>query len=197
MEPLSDESLVTLVADGEIRAFSILYDRYSGRIHAWAAQVLGSDQAEDAIQEIFLLVWRRAGQYDPSRGSFRAWFMAVARHEILRELRKTSAQGRVTAADEIDRLFERLGEPGLDPADQAADRSLLPEVSAALSAMPPEQRRALILAYFAGLSQSEIAAQLGIPLGTVKKRIRLGLAKLRSSVLRGEEDPPVQETTIR
>jgi RNA polymerase sigma-70 factor, ECF subfamily len=197
VEPPSDESLARLVADGDIAGFSILYDRYAGRIHAWAAHVLGSDRAEDAIQEIFLLLWRRAGQYDPGRGSFRSWFMAVARHEILRELRRTSAGGRVAAADEIDRLFEQMGETGPDPAKQTADRSLLPAVSEALRAMPAEQRRALVLAYFGGLSQSAIAARLGIPLGTVKKRIRLGMARLRGAVLPGEQGPPAQETTLR
>jgi len=197
VEPLSDEFLVSRVADGEIEAFSVLYDRYAGRIHSWAAHVLGSDQAEDAIQEIFLLLWRRADRYDPGRGSFRAWFMTVARHEILRQLSRSSTRSRATAAEDIDRLLQRLGETGPDPAEQTTDRSLLPEVAAALRAMPPEQRRALVLAYFGGLSQSAIATELGVPLGTVKKRIRLGLAKLRGAVRRGEEDPPVRETTIR
>jgi RNA polymerase sigma-70 factor (ECF subfamily) len=197
VEPLSDEALARQVADGDMAGFSVLYDRSAGRIHAWAAHVLGSDRAEDAIQEVFLLLWRRAGQYDPGRGSFRAWFMAVARHEILRELRRASAGGRVAAADEIERLFERLGETGPDPALQTVDRSVLPVVSAVLQAMPAEQRRTLVLAYFGGLSQSMIAAQLGIPLGTVKKRIRLGMARLRSAVLPDEQGPPARETTIR
>ncbi len=191
----TDDALVAEVAAGDLAAFSVLYDRYAGRIHAWAAHVLGSDRAEDAIQEIFLLLWRRAGQFDPSRGSFAAWFMTLARHEILRQLRKQAASERVAAAEEIERLFELRGEAASDPADQAADRAAVPDLWTALREMPSEQRRALILAYFGGLSHSEIAEQLGLPLGTVKKRIRLAMAKLRAAVVRGEEDPPGWEST--
>ncbi len=191
----TDESLAAKVAAGDLDAFSALYDKYAGRIYAWAAHVLGSDRTEDAIQEIFLLLWRRVDQYDPSRGSFAAWFMTLARHEILRELRKHSASELAAAAEEIDRLFERRGEMAADPADQAIARAGLPDLQAALREMPSEQRRVLILSYFGGLSHSMIAEHLGIPLGTVKKRIRLAMAKLRAAYMRGDEDPPVSEST--
>ncbi len=195
MEHQTDEWLVAEVAAGEVAAFSALYDRYAGRIHAWAAHVLGSDRAEDAIQEIFLLLWRRAAQYDPGRGSFAAWFMTVARHEILRQLRQHSTSERVAAADEIEHLFELRGDAAADPADQADDRAAVLGLWAALREMPSEQRQVLILAYFGGLSHSAIADQLGLPLGTVKKRIRLGMAKLRGALLRGDEDPGALEST--
>jgi len=191
----TDESLAAKVAAGDVDAFSALYDRYAGRIYAWAAHVLGGDRSEDAIQEIFLLLWRRADQYDSSRGSFAAWFMTLARHEILRELRKHSTSELAAAAEEIERLFDRRGDMAADPADQAVARAGLPELRTALREMPSEQRRVLILAYFGGLSHSMIAEHLGIPLGTVKKRIRLAMAKLRAAYLRGDEDPPVREST--
>ncbi len=195
MDRHTDEALAAEVAARDLGAFSLLYDRYAGRIHSWAAHVLGSNLAEDAIQEIFLLLWMRAGQFDPGRGSFAAWFMTLARNEIVRQLRKLAASERVAAAEEIERLFERRGEAASDPADQAIERAAVPDLWTALREMPSEQRRALVLAYFGGLSHSEIAAQSGLPLGTVKKRIRLAMAKLRAAVVRGEEDPPASEST--
>jgi RNA polymerase sigma-70 factor (ECF subfamily) len=188
LKQLTDEQLVAGAAAGDVTAFSALYDRYGGRIHAWAAHVLGSHRAEDAIQEVFLLLWRRAGQYDPTRGSFAAWFLTLARHEILRQVRKHSIPERMAAAEEIERLLERAGEPGADPADEAIARAAVPELLAALRSMPAEQREALVLAYFGGLSQSAIAERLGIPLGTVKKRIRLAMMKLRAAMVGGDED---------
>jgi RNA polymerase sigma factor (sigma-70 family) len=189
----TDEDLACAVAEGETAAFSALYDRYAVRIQAWASRVLGSDRAEDAIQEIFLLLWRRARQYDPARGSFAAWFFTLARHEILRELRKYSVAERWAAGEEVDRLFEQPWEAA-DPADAAAARAAIPEIRAALRSMPAEQRQALVLAYFGGLTHSEIAGRLGIPLGTVKKRIRLAIARLRAAVASGHEDPRARMT---
>lgn len=182
-------------AAGDVAAFSALYDRYAGRVHAWAAHVLGNNGAEDAVQEVFLLLWRRAGQYDPTRGSFAAWFLTLARHEILRQLGKQTIAERMAAAEEIERLLERAGETGADPAAEAIARAAVPELRAALRSMPAEQRQALVLAYFGGLSQSAIAEQLGIPLGTVKKRVRLALMRLRAAMVSGSEDPRVREST--
>ena len=197
MKPGSDEFLVGEVAAGQVAAFSTLYDRYAGRVNAWAAHVLGSDGAEDAIQEIFLLLWRRADQFDPNRGSFAAWFMTLARHEILHQLRRRPRGERLAGADEIERLFERRGDSVADPADQAAAYAVMPALWNALLGMPSEQRRVLVLAYFGGLSHSLIAEQLGIPLGTVKKRIRLAIAKLRAAVHVDDEDPSAWESTNR
>src|SRR5258708_19790527 len=191
----TDDALAAEVAARDRAAFSVLYDRYAGRIHAWAAHVLGSDRAEDAIQEIFLLLWMRAGQFDPSRGSFAAWFMTLARNEIVRQLRRLAASERVAAAEEIERLFELRGEAAADPADQVSDRAAVPDLWTALREMPSEQRRVLILPYFGGLRHSETSAHSRLPLGTVKKRIRLAMAKLRAGVVRGEEDPPASEST--
>jgi RNA polymerase sigma-70 factor (ECF subfamily) len=194
LEHPSDEDLVAATAAGETTAFSALYDRYAGRVHAWAAHMLGTDRAEDTIQEIFLLLWRRAGQYDPERGSFGAWFWTLARHEIMHALRKRSGSERMAAAEEVERLFEHSGEAATDPADIAIARAVVPEVLVALRSMPAEQRQALVLAYFGGLSHSVIAERLGIPLGTVKKRIHLAMAKLRASVAGGGKDPAARES---
>jgi RNA polymerase sigma-70 factor (ECF subfamily) len=121
----------------------------------------------------------------------------LVRFELLRELRKRSAAERVAATEEIERLFERYGDAAADPADLAAAHAAMPELWTALRAMPSEQRRALLLAYFGGLSHSLIAEQLGIPLGTVKKRIRLAMAKLRAALREDDEDPAAWGSTNR
>ncbi len=181
IEP-SDEALATRVADGDLAAFGTLYDRYAGRTYAWAAHLLGVPEADDVIQEVFVQLWDKAGQFDPARGRFGAWFGAIARHEILRRARRRGRERRFTAAEEIDELLAHT----VDPAPSVESRAWIAERDATLAAavrdLPPDQRRVIVLAYFGGLSQSEIAAATSIPLGTVKKRTRLGLAKLRGAL---------------
>ncbi len=175
----SDESLVARVGVGDVAAFGALYDRYAQRIFAWSAHLVGAAEAEDVVQEIFLRLWERAGQFDARRGRFSWWFMAIARHHLMGQLRRRSAHQRLIAADEIERVLAGAIAPGRTPEDLAASQEGAGAVLAGLATLPAEQRRVLVLAYFAGLSQSAIARVTGAPLGTVKKRTRLGLQKLR------------------
>jgi RNA polymerase sigma-70 factor (ECF subfamily) len=176
----SDGALAARVAERDLEAWSCLYDRYAPSVYAFAAHMLGRDHAEDVIQEAFLRLWRNAGRYDPERGAFSAWFYAVVRHRIQDELRQRRRDERLMVAGDADDLLAETPIPGIDVDETVAQRERGRAVLRALQSLPPDQRRVLVLAYFgAGLSQSSIADYLDCPLGTVKKRTRLGLEKLR------------------
>lgn len=179
---LGDEALAALVSQRDVVAFSVLYERYSQSVYAFAAHTLGAKDAEEVVQEVFLRLWQRASQFDPARGSFGAWFMAAARHRIVDDLRRRNNQKALGAADEIERVLMRAIDPLANVEQEAVLRERNAEVLLAVRELPLEQRQALLLAYFAGLTQSAIAEHLGWPLGTVKKRIRLGLQKLRTAL---------------
>lgn len=179
----TDEDLAAGVASGDAAAFGLLYDRYARPVYALAVHLLGTADAEEAVQEVFLLLWQRADRYDRARGPFRPWFMAVARHQTLRQLRRRAPARLVVAAEEIDRAFALVIDRRIDVEDEARRREEAAAILRALAVLPPEQRRALVLAYFGGLSQTAIAQHLGWPLGTVKKRTRLGLQKLRAALV--------------
>jgi RNA polymerase sigma-70 factor (ECF subfamily) len=179
----SDEfNVARVAAQRDLEAFAALYDRYAHVVHALAAHVLGATEAEDAVQEVFLRLWDKAYQFDSARSRFNTWFMAVARHHILDLLRKRSLQQRLAVGQKIEQVLASQE----DPVDDVVERTWLRQCSdvvlRALGNLPPEQRQALVLAYFGGFSQSAIANQLHWPLGTVKKRIRLGLQKLRTAL---------------
>lgn len=183
---MTDEELARLVAARDLAAFAELYDRYAPRIHAWAAHLLGPVEAEDASQEILLRIWHKASQFDPGRGRFASWALAIARHELIARAKRRTHEQRAQAVGEIERLlFDRPSQS--DTAALAMAHAVADEVVRALAQLPAEQRRVLVLAYFAGLSQSEIARSTRTPLGTVKKRTHLGLAKLRAA-LRGSAE---------
>jgi RNA polymerase sigma-70 factor (ECF subfamily) len=175
----SDEALVARVARKDVAAFAILYDRYAQRVYAWSAHMVGSAEAEDVLQESFLRLWDKAGQFDARRGRFASWFMAIARHQLVRQLRKRGIDQRVVAADEVERVLADAVAPGRDVETQAWVNESASAVLRALPLLPAEQRRVIVLAYFAGFTQSAIAKITGAPLGTVKKRTRLALQKLR------------------
>jgi RNA polymerase sigma-70 factor (ECF subfamily) len=181
----SDETLAERVAHGDVSAFATLYDRYAHRVYAWAAHVVGTAEAEDVVQEVFARLWSKAAQFDAQRGRFTWWFIAVARHHLLSQLRRRTLQQRILAADEIDRVLAEVADRTAGPEDIAWSHEQTDVVRSALATLPEEQRRVLVLAYFGGLSQSQIAAHTGTPLGTVKKRTRLALQKLRERL--GEE----------
>jgi len=175
----SDEVLVARVAKRDVAAFATLYDRYARRIYAWAAHVVGSADAEDMVQEVFVRLWDKAAQFDDRRGRFAWWFIAIARHHLTTQLRRRSLQQRIVAADEIERLLADAPDRSAGPDEVAWSNERGADLLRALATLPSEQRRVLVLAYFAGLSQPEIARHTGTPLGTVKKRTRLALQKLR------------------
>jgi RNA polymerase sigma-70 factor, ECF subfamily len=181
IEP-SDEALALRVADGDMGAFATLYDRHATRVYAWAAQLLGADEADDVTQEVFMRLWHKAPQFDPARGRFAAWFVAVARHAIAARGRKRSLESRIIAVEEIGDLLASAPDPrpSVEALVWTAERDAA--LAAAVRDLPAEQRRVIVMAYFGGLSQSEIAKAVATPLGTVKQRTRLALAKLRRAV---------------
>jgi RNA polymerase sigma-70 factor, ECF subfamily len=179
---LDDGDLAAMVAAGDAAAFGLIYDRYAGAVYALTVHLLGTMEAEEVVQEVFLSLWRKAHQFDATRGSFAAWFMSIARHRALRVLRARNRQRRIQAVEEIDQLLAHASAETVDVEEQAWQQERGRAALSALSRLPAEQRQVIVLAYFGGLSQSAIAQQLNLPLGTVKKRVRLGMQKLRLAI---------------
>jgi RNA polymerase sigma-70 factor, ECF subfamily len=177
LEP-TDEDLLTRVADGDRDAFGDLYKRYARPVLGLALRRLGDrGRAEDATQEAFASVWRAARTYRRDRGPVAPWLYAVARNAI-------ADRGRARVEPPAEPLDTPSYEPG--PEEHAEQSWLAWRVHRALETLPESERSVLELAYWSGLSQSEIAAELAIPLGTVKTRTRAGLARLADE-LEGEE----------
>jgi RNA polymerase sigma-70 factor (ECF subfamily) len=158
-----------------------VYERYAARVHAWAAHALGSGAADDTVQEVFIRVWRKAHQFDPARGRFATWLMAIARHHILRQLERGGRERRV-GAEEVDGVLRSLVDPSPAPDERAWTSERERALGLALGGLPAEQRRVIVLGYFFGMTQAEMSRALEVPLGTVKKRVRLGLRKLRMAL---------------
>lgn len=180
------DALVLRVAAGDRAALRALYDLLAPHALAIALRVLGARvDAEEVVQDAFVEIWRRAAAFDPQRGTGRAWVLSIARYRAIDRLRDRGA---------ITRLADRAAAGGdastapHSPVEDVARRRLRERVRAALTELSADERRALELAYYEGLSHSEIAAQLAIPLGTIKTRVRAAMAKL-SGVL-DEEDLP-------
>ena len=166
----SDSRLIERVGRGDREAFDQLYRRFARPVLAMAVRQLGDNgRAEDAAQETFAAVWRSARSYRSERGSASAWLYAVARHAIIDRAR----QKREQPAEIPD---EASGSAG--PAERAEDTWLAWRVHSALDQLPERERAVIELAYWSGLSQTEIASYLDVPLGTVKTRTRTGLARL-------------------
>ena len=167
----NDSSLIAGIRAGDEQAMAELYDRYSGIVYSVALRVLGdTGAAEDVLQEVFMQLWRNPGLFDSSRGNLAPWLAVIARNRAIDAIRKrrpeTDIEDVVVSVD-----ADLAGE---------ADRSIaMGKVRSVLSAMPAAQRSALEMAYFEGLSHSEISAKTGEPLGTIKTRIRTGLLALR------------------
>lgn len=169
-----DASLLARVVQGDEQALAELYDRHGRAAYALACRVTGErETAEEVVQEAFLAVWRRAETYRPDRGSVRGWLLTVVRHRAIDLVRARATRPRTTLMDDL-----RLSAPD-DPLAEALASALAATVRTAVAALPPEQRIAVELAYFAGLSYPAIAARVGAPLGTVKSRLRLALERLR------------------
>jgi RNA polymerase sigma-70 factor (ECF subfamily) len=173
-----DGELLLRVAEHDRVAFELLYHRYVRSVFGLALRRLRDrGRAEDAVQDVFAAIWRSAGSYRPERGSAAAWFYAVARNAIVDRIRAT---GEPPAA-ELPELVST--EPG--PLEQAESSFVSWRVHRALEELPRREREVIELAYWSGMSQSEVAAYLDIPLGTVKTRTRSALARL-SDLLEGE-----------
>lgn len=165
------------MARGDSSALALLYDRYAGNMLALAQRIVGRGaEAEDVIHDVFLEAWRHAADYDAARGSVKSWLLLRTRSRSLDVQKSARVSKQVTSLDDA-----WLAELSADGADGAAgpDRARIRKV---LLALPAEQREVLLLGYFAGLSSSEIAARVGVPLGTVKSRVAAALAALRGAL---------------
>jgi RNA polymerase sigma-70 factor (ECF subfamily) len=172
----SDADLFDALRAGHVDALGILYDRYAGLVYALAIKILGNQQeAEDITQEIFLTLSRR-GLYDANRGSLSSFLMTMTRSRAIDKLRSRGTQLRA-----LQRLQQGVkGDPGLaSPVEQVSMQERAQRVREALALLPETERQVLEISYYQGLSQSEVAQRLNIPLGTVKTRCRQGLLKLR------------------
>jgi RNA polymerase sigma-70 factor (ECF subfamily) len=181
------------MADGDEAALGALYDQWAERVHTLAFWILkDADEAEDVVEETFWQVWRTAGRYDGKRAAGSTWLMMIARSRALDRLRSRRRRADWTAAPSTESAFRDQASdspaelPGtdLDGADRGS------ELASALGALPPEQRAAVELAYFEGLSHGEIAERTCQPLGTVKTRIRLAMEKLRQGLGSLRKDEP-------
>ena len=166
-----------MAAVGDHDAFAEFYDRWSGRLLALIVQILvDRAQGEEVLQEVFLEIWRTAPAFSPSRGSARAWAVTMARRRAVDRVRSSQA-----ARDREEQWRDYM--PDVDLTVQAVEDSLAGEdVRRALDAVGEPQRSTLVMAYFTGLTHTEIARRTGVPLGTVKTRIRNGIARLRKEM---------------
>jgi RNA polymerase sigma-70 factor (ECF subfamily) len=177
-DSVTDAELLARVGERDREAFEILYGRYVRPVFGLALRRLGDrGHAEDAVQEAFAAIWRSASTYRPERGAAGGWLYTVARNAIVDRLRRNGPA--------VDAELPELAAHERGPAQQAEDSDVAWRVHCALEELQPREREVIELAYWSGLSQSEVAEYLHLPLGTVKTRTRSGLAHL-ASALEGE-----------
>jgi RNA polymerase sigma-70 factor (ECF subfamily) len=171
---VTDSMLISRIRGGDEDALAALHDRYAQVVYSVALRVLGdTTQAEDILQEIFLQLWRKPETFDSNRGSLGAWLAVIARHRAIDQLRRRRPESDIE--DVMISVDSDL--------EQAADRNrAIARIRSAVEQLPSDQRRALELAFFQGLTHSEIATKTGEPLGTIKTRIRAALAALRKGL---------------
>jgi RNA polymerase sigma-70 factor (ECF subfamily) len=184
LQRLADEDLMPLVERKDPAAFEIVYDRHGGAAYSLAYRIVGDRLvAEDVTQEAFLSVWRSGARFDRARGSVRTWLLGVVRNRAIDVLRREAGRAP-TVSIELDTVPEQ--ESRFEPTDaEALRREAGREVRGVLAALPEDQLKVVQLAYFGGLSHTEIAEVLGMPLGTVKGRMRLAMEKLRATLAEG------------
>jgi RNA polymerase sigma-70 factor (ECF subfamily) len=171
-----DAALLSAIAAGDREACRALYQRYAPILLGLLDRILGDrSEAEEVLQEVFLQIWKKADHFDATRGRALYWLATIARNRALDRRSTLESRRRLTA----ERMPSEPPEESLDPADEANLAEEAHQLHRALAAITDAQRKVLLLAYFEGLSHSEIAERLGAPLGTVKSHARIGLAKLR------------------
>jgi RNA polymerase sigma-70 factor (ECF subfamily) len=180
---LDDEGLIRLIEQARGEALSELYDRYGRLVFSLALNSVGDPAtAEEVTQDVFLRVWQRAGQYRPDRGKVSTWLTSITRHRAIDQLRRRGVRPEQHSVGWAE-ISPRGGPVAKGPEEATALALERERVRTAVADLPEEQRQVLALAYFQGLSQSQIAKVLGLPLGTTKTRIRLGMQKLRQALL--------------
>jgi RNA polymerase sigma-70 factor (ECF subfamily) len=183
--PTGDTDLIGRAAEGDDRAMAELYDRYGQVLYAVAYRIVGQRaDAEEVVLDSFAQAWRDASRFEAARGSVAGWLTTIARSRALDLVRSRARRDRITATAAADRPGTSPGMGGwrVDPSSGVDHAERRAQVQQALESLSPPQRRAIELAFFEGLSQSEIAELLQEPLGTIKTRVRLGMQKLRESL---------------
>ena len=186
----TDEQLVARTVRGDVAAFELFYDRYAPTVMGLALRVVADRAlAEEVVQETFWRVWRNAASFQGQRGAFAGWLLGITRNLAIDFCRRRSVRPQILLDDADESPIERVPDQSADVAESAWTAIKYQQVYAALSDLPPEQRRVIELAYFGGLTRQEIAARTGEPLGTIHTRARLALKKLRAALLaQGFED---------
>jgi RNA polymerase sigma-70 factor (ECF subfamily) len=180
-----DRTLVAAIAAGDDAALAAVYDRYGRPCYALARRITGDDGlAAEVVQDTFLNLWRHPGRYDATRGRFAGWLLAVAHHRAVDAVRRE--QPHRARRDSIG-LLDGVPDNAVDVGDQVEARERAGQARAALAALPPPQREAVLLAYYGGYTQREIAGLLGVPLGTVKTRTAAALTRLRGMLATTDE----------
>jgi RNA polymerase sigma-70 factor, ECF subfamily len=176
----ADQDLISLVRERDAHAFATLYDRHARAAYSLAYRMMGERQAaEDLVQDAFLKLWRGASSYRPERGNVRSWLLAIVHNQAIDQIRSSASRRRTQEKVEASA-------PRIQPSEAFAEswrNARRDQVREALRSLPEEQLRVLELSYFGGYKHAEIAELLGLPLGTVKGRMRLGLQKLRGLLL--------------
>lgn len=174
-----DVALMRRIVEADETALGALYDRWVRSLYSLVLHLLKDpDEAEDVVEETFWQAWRKADSYEPSKGAVSTWLLTIGRRKALDRLRaKKRSREEFMSSDRA--VFADLPSSDPDPATDVERSELRERVRAALNELPDEQREALELGYFSGMSQSEIAEATGEPLGTVKTRMRLAMQKLR------------------
>jgi RNA polymerase sigma-70 factor (ECF subfamily) len=183
-ERLADEELMPLIGDKDPEAFEVFYDRHGGVAYSLAYRILGErSAAEDCTQEAFISIWRSGARFDRTRGSVRSWTLSIVRNRAIDALRSKAGKAPKLTFDD-DAILESQASDELTETE-AMRHETATEVRGALEQLPGDQSKVIELAYFGGFSQSEIAAMLNVPLGTIKGRMRLGLEKIRGQLAEG------------
>jgi RNA polymerase sigma-70 factor (ECF subfamily) len=175
---IADTVLLGRIAEGDLEAFQVFYGRYAGRVLAYARQLArGSDLVEDVVQEVFVTVWRRAASFRPDRGDPAGWLYTITRNKLVDHWRR---QGERPGLGRLDgHALTGISEPS-ETAGGSDLNDLRVTMHQALARVAPDQRRAIEMAYFGGLTYEETAQRLDLPVGTLKSRIRSGLKTLRT-----------------
>ncbi|MCL6644290.1 MAG: sigma-70 family RNA polymerase sigma factor [Dehalococcoidia bacterium] len=186
MQALADDiATIRAVARGDDAALARLYDRYSRPCYGFALRMLGSESdAEEVVQETFLRAWRSAATYDPARASVSSWLLTITRNLCIDELRRRRRNLPPAPIGDAAPL------PGTDRTDLAAEQAIdAAAVRASLASLPGEQRSAIELVYYYGLTSNEVGRLLGVPPPTIRSRLRLGLLKLAGMLRTGNLRP--------
>lgn len=183
MTEQGDHELVQLMANGESHALGTLYDRHGGIAYGLAYRITGDRlAAEEAVQDAFLQVWKRADTFDPDRGAgFRAWLLTIVHHRAVDLVRHRAGHGKREVELPSDAPY--IGDA--DPSVEVIANLERDNIRGVLATLPTDQRETIELAYFGGLTHHEIAERSGLPLGTVKGRLRLGLRKMHQGLTAG------------